>query len=51
MAKKYELNIIRFNVVFTERMHGKSSWNTGLVSKWKFIKRTFDFSVKLKKEL
>lgn len=45
------INIIRFDVVFPPRIHGESSWNTGLASKWKFIKRTIDFSVKLKKEL
>lgn len=51
MAKKKGLNVIRFDVVFPERIHGESSWNNGLSSKWKFIKRTLDFSVKLKKEL
>lgn len=45
------LNIIRFNVVFPERIHGESSWNTGLSAKWKFIKRTIKFSIKLKKQL
>jgi len=51
MAQKKDLQIIRFDVVFPPRLHGESSWNTGLASKWKFIKRTIDFSVKLKKEL
>lgn len=51
MAKKQGLNVIRFDVVFPNRIHGKSNWNTGLAARWKFIKRTFDFSVKLKKEL
>jgi len=50
-AKKHKLNIIRFKVLFPERIHGSSSWNDGLASKWKFIKRTIQFSVKLKKEL
>ncbi|MFC4722891.1 glycosyltransferase family 2 protein [Geojedonia litorea] len=50
-AKKLNFKIIRFNVLFPERIHGSSSWNTGLKSKWKFIKRTFDFSLKLKKSL
>lgn len=45
------LKIIRFDVIFPERIHGESSWNTGLAAKWKFIKRTLDFSVKLKKQL
>jgi len=51
MAQKNGLNIIRFDVIFPERLHGESSWNDGFASKWKFIKRTFDFSFKLKKEL
>lgn len=51
MAQKKGLNIIRFDVVFPERLHGESSWNDGFASKWKFIKRTLDFSFKLKKEL
>ena len=51
MAKKNKLNVIRFDVTFPERIHGESSWNDGLASKWKFIKRTIDFSLKLKREL
>jgi glycosyltransferase involved in cell wall biosynthesis len=51
MAKKRGLDVIRFDVVFPPRIHGESSWNKGLASKWKFIKRTVDFSTKLKKEL
>ena len=50
-AKKYNLKIIRFDVKFPPRIYGQSSWNTGLVAKWKFIKRTIDFSIKLKREL
>ena len=51
MAKKKGLNIIRFDVIFPPRIHGVSSWNVGLSSRWKFIKRTINFSTKLKKEL
>lgn len=50
-AKKSSFKILRFPVLFPERLHGVSSWNTGLRSKWKFIKRTLDFSFKLKKTL
>lgn len=50
-AKKKKLNIHRFNVVFPDRLYGQSSWNTGLPAKWKFIKRTINFSAVLKKEL
>ena len=51
MAKKKKLNIIRFDVMFPDRIYGSSNWNTGLASKWKFIKRTVQFSMKLKKVL
>jgi glycosyltransferase involved in cell wall biosynthesis len=51
MAQIQGLNVVRFNVIFPERIYGKSSWNTGLSSKYKFIKRTLNFSFKLKKEL
>lgn len=50
MAKKQGLQLIRFPVLFPERIHGESKWNTGMKAKWKFIKRTIDFSVKLKKQ-
>lgn len=50
MAQTKGLRIERFDVVFPERIHGTSHWNDGLKSKWKFIKRTLDFSKKLKKE-
>ena len=51
MARKEKMKIIRFSVPFLERVHGESKWNTGLSSKWKFIKRTLQFSTKLKKHL
>jgi glycosyltransferase involved in cell wall biosynthesis len=50
-AKKLSLNIIRFPVRFPQRIFGYSSWNNGLASKWKFIKRTLEFSTKLKHKL
>ncbi len=50
-AKKQGYKIIRFPVIFPERIHGTSHWNTGLAAKWKFIKRTMEFSFKLKKGL
>lgn len=50
MAQKAKLDIKRFDVVFPKRLHGESHWNNGsLKAKWKFIKRTLDFSVNLKK--
>ncbi|MDA8100690.1 MAG: glycosyltransferase family 2 protein [Nitrospiraceae bacterium] len=51
LARKRGFEIVRFPVRFPPRIHGASSWNTGLRSKWKFIKRTLDFSVRLKKGL
>ncbi len=50
-AKRNGYEVLRFTVIFPPRLHGISSWNTGLKAKWKFIKRTLDFSFKLKKEL
>lgn len=50
-AKKAKLNIKRFDVLFPERIHGESNWNTSISAKWKFIKRTIDFSTELKKRL
>lgn len=51
LARKREVKLIRFKVLFPERIHGSSSWNTGFKAKKKFIKRTLDFSKKLKKRL
>jgi glycosyltransferase involved in cell wall biosynthesis len=48
-AKKEKMKIIRFPVFFLKRIHGESHWNKNFASKWKFIKRTMEFSVKLKK--
>ena len=51
LARRSGLDVVRFAVVFPPRIHGTSTWNTGIGAKWKFIKRTLDFSVRLKKEL
>jgi glycosyltransferase involved in cell wall biosynthesis len=50
-ARKNKLNLVRFDVVFPERIHGESKWNTGFKSKLRFIKRTIDFSIKLRRSL
>lgn len=51
MAQISGLKVERFEVQFPERIHGVSHWNNGSIkAKWKFIKRTLDFSFKLKKE-
>lgn len=51
LAKKQGIKVIRFDVLFPDRVHGTSSWNTGFAAKKKFIKRTLNFSTKLKKSL
>lgn len=52
LAKKSKYKIIKFPVLFPKRIHGKSKWNAGdFKSKYKFIKRTLNFSFKLKKLL
>lgn len=50
MAKKCGCDVIRFPVVFPERIHGQSKWNSGFKSKIKFVKRTVDFSRELKRK-
>lgn len=50
MAKRQNLKIVRFPVFFNKRIYGESNWNKNLYSKWKFIKRTVLFSIKLRKK-
>ena len=47
MAKLYGLTVVRFPVRFPERIHGSSKWNTDMRAKWRFIKRTADYSFRL----
>lgn len=51
MAKKMGMTIRRFPVIFSKRRHGSSKWNTGIASRWKFIRRTVEYSIKLKREI
>ncbi len=51
MARRHNFDVVRFPVRFTQRIHGHSHWNSGLKAKWKFIKRTLDFSFSLKRRL
>jgi len=51
LARKFKLKTLRFPVRFGERVHGVSHWNVDWKSKVKFIKRTLDFSFKLRKTL
>jgi glycosyltransferase involved in cell wall biosynthesis len=45
------LTIHRFPVLFGKRFAGTSTWNTGLRARYKFIKRTIEFSLKLKRNM
>tara|TARA_B100000886_G_scaffold336280_1_gene294715 strand:- start:1877 stop:2566 length:690 start_codon:yes stop_codon:yes gene_type:complete len=46
-AKKLNYKIKRIPVKFSKRLHGISNWNTDFNSKFKFIKRTISFTIKL----
>lgn len=48
-AKRMNLPVYRFPVRFGDRTHGVSHWNFSTAAKWKFIRRTIDFSVQLRK--
>jgi len=50
-ARCKNMKIRRFPVKFDRRVHGVSNWNVNWPSKIKFIKRTIDFSFKLRKNL
>lgn len=50
-AKKANLSICRFPVNFAERIHGVSHWNVDWKAKLKFIKRTIQFSLALRKKI
>jgi|TARA_B110000008_G_scaffold270392_1_gene300588 glycosyltransferase involved in cell wall biosynthesis len=47
-AKKNDLKILRFPVIFHNRYLGNSSWNIGFQSRYNFIKRTIRYILKLK---
>ena len=48
-ARCKRLQIHRFPVKFSERLHGVSHWNVNWAEKRKFILRTVDFSLKIRK--
>ena len=50
-AYSQHLPIHRFPVKFSLRAHGISHWNINWTAKQKFIKRTIDFSLQLKKRV
>ena len=50
-AQTQGLKVCRFPVKFGERAHGVSHWNVNWAAKWKFIRRTINFSIQLKKKI
>lgn len=50
LAKKQGLTVARFPVHFGDRMHGQSRWNVDWTSRFKFIKRTVDYSLTMRRE-
>jgi glycosyltransferase involved in cell wall biosynthesis len=50
-ARAVGLPVHRFPVRFGERAHGVSHWNVNWAAKRKFIRRTVDFSLELKRSL
>jgi glycosyltransferase involved in cell wall biosynthesis len=51
IAKINKLRLKRISVLFKDRIHGKSSWNINFKSKIKFIIRTIEYSLRLKKKI
>lgn len=50
-ARRAGLAVHRFPVRFGQRAHGVSHWNVNWAAKRKFIRRTVDFSLQLRKSL
>jgi hypothetical protein len=50
-AKASAMKVRRFPVLFAPRQHGVSHWNVDWKAKAKFIRRTLDFSVRLRREI
>lgn len=51
MARRSGLPVHRFPVLFGKRAHGVSHWNVNWAAKRKFIKRTVNFSLQLRKKV
>lgn len=51
LAKNSNMEVERFPVKFSKRLHGISNWNMNLAGKYKFIKRTLSYSFMLKRTL
>lgn len=51
MSKKSNAKIVRWKVRQYQRAVGESSWNTGMGARWKLVKRTIEFSGRMKASL
>lgn len=51
LARRSKLKICRFPVRFGARAHGLSHWNVNWAAKRKFIRRTVDFSLQLRRRV
>jgi len=51
LARSQRRSIHRFPVMFGERAHGVSHWNVNWAAKRKFIRRTVEFSLRLRRGL
>lgn len=50
-ARSRRFTVKRFPVLFAPRVHGVSSWNVDWAAKRRFIRRTMDFSFRLRRTL
>ena len=50
-ATKAKVGVKRVDVLFLPRKYGESTWNTGLASRWKFIRRTILYSFTLRRQV
>ena len=50
-ARRLKLKVERFKVFFGKRAHGTSHWNVNWKEKYKFIRRTLEYSLRLRQEL
>ena len=50
-ATKAKVGVKRVDVLFLPRKYGESTWNTGWVSRWKFIRRTILYSFTLRRQV
>ena len=50
-ARKQGIDVRRFPVRFAPRPFGESHWNTTWRSRYRFIRRTIDFSLRLRKQV